>query len=489
MNLSKSKYCEGFQCKKLLWLEEHKSEVKEEKNNESIYETGTEVGKYAKNLFGPYINIEYNEHLNQMIEDTKKVLEKETICNITEASFLYNNNFCSVDILRKNNDKYEIYEVKSSTKVKDIYLEDASYQYYVLNNLGYKIEKTCIVYVNNKYIRKDKLDIHELFTIKDISDEVLSRQKDIEERINTFQKYLEQKEEPKEAIDMHCMEPYNCPYFSYCTATLPKPNIFSISGMQNKEKFKLYKDNIITYEDLIKENLKEKYLEQIDFELNNKSPKIEKIKLKKFLTTLKEPLYFLDFETFQQAIPLYEGVSPYEQIPFQYSLHYLENGKLYHKEFLGEAGIDPRRSLAEQLIKDIPKDVCTLAYNMSFEKSVIKRLSIMYPDLSEHLMNIYDNIKDLMVPFYKREYYTKEMQGSYSIKYVLPALFPNDPSLNYHNLDEIHNGSEAMNAFSTLSELTKEEQEKRRNNLLKYCELDTYAMVKIYTKIKEVVGK
>ena len=187
-------------------------------------------------------------------------------------------------------------------------------------------------------------------------------------------------------------------------------------------------------------------------------------------------------------IPLYDGICPYEQVPFQYSLHYIEkeSGELKHKEYLSEPDEDPRRILAERLIKDIPKDTCVLAYNMSFEKSVINKLSLMYPDLSEHLMNIHSNIKDLMIPFRNREYYNKDMHGSYSIKYVLPALFPNDETLNYKNLELVHNGTEAMNTFKDLSNLDGEEQEYTKNRLLKYCELDTYAMVKIYEKLKEI---
>ena len=132
-------------------------------------------------------------------------------------------------------------------------------------------------------------------------------------------------------------------------------------------------------------------------------------------------------------------------------------------------------------------NVCTLAYNMSFEKTVIKNLATLYPDLKDHLMNIHDNMKDLMIPFKNRDYYTKEMHGSFSIKYVLPALFPNDPSLDYHNLDLIHNGSEAMNEFANMGKLKKEDQEYLRERLLRYCELDTYAMVKIWEKLKEIV--
>ena len=164
------------------------------------------------------------------------------------------------------------------------------------------------------------------------------------------------------------------------------------------------------------------------------------------------------------------------------------NGKLHHKEFLAESGIDPRRELAERLVEDIPKGVCVLAYNMSFEKTVIKKLANYYQDLHDDLMKIHDNIKDLMIPFYNRNYYVKEMKGSYSIKYVLPALFPDDPELDYHNLPVVHNGGEASDAFLSLVSLSKKEQEKIREGLLVYCKLDTFAMVKIWEKLKEVIS-
>ena len=178
------------------------------------------------------------------------------------------------------------------------------------------------------------------------------------------------------------------------------------------------------------------------------------------------------------------------QIPFQYSLHYIEkeNGELKHKEFLSEAGIDPRRTLAERLVKDIPTNVCLLAYNMKFERMVIKELSEQFEDLKEDLLKIHDNIQDLMIPFKERMYYCRELEGSYSIKYVLPAMFPNNEELNYHNLPVVHNGSEAMSIFSELENYSKEEQEKIRYGLLKYCELDTLAMVRIWEELKEITN-
>ncbi len=487
MNLSKSKYCNAIQCKKMLWLDTNKSDVKSDMTNESVLDNGVEVGEIARRLFGQYESIPYNEDLNIMIEDTKKALLQDNIV-ITEASFLYDNNFCSVDILKKTGNEIEIYEVKSSTNLKDIYIEDVSYQTYILLNLGYNIKKVCIAYINSSYERNLELELDKLFTIKDVTDIVFKNQENVKKQIKDINEYMMKTNEPEEKLNINCSTPYECPFFSYCTKDLPKDNIFKLKRIRNKLKFDLYNKDIYTYNDLLNENIDWKVKQQIEFELYDKKPMILKDEIKKFLDNLTYPLYFLDFETYQQPIPQYMGVKPYMQIPFQYSLHYLEseNDKLKHKEFLAEANEDPRRKLAEQLVKDIPKNVCTLAYNMGFEKSVIKNLAKLFPDLEEHLMNIHDNIKDLMIPFINRYYYTKEMKGSYSIKYVLPALFPNDPTLNYHNLDLIHNGSEAMNAYANLGKLSKDEQIKVRENLLKYCELDTYAMVKIWLKLKEI---
>ena len=135
MNLSKSKYCEGIKCKKILWLNKNNPSVREEVANESVLENGVIVGEVAKNLFGKYINIEFNENLSKMIDDTNKVINDNNNVIITEASFNYNNNFCSVDILVKKDKFYEIYEVKSSTEVKDVYLDDISYQIYITDML------------------------------------------------------------------------------------------------------------------------------------------------------------------------------------------------------------------------------------------------------------------------------------------------------------------------------------------------------------------
>lgn len=313
---------------------------------------------------------------------------------------------------------------------------------------------------------------------------------EVEDNIAKFREYLEQETEPECKVGSQCSSPYDCGYWSHCAVDMPEdgePTVWSISRLRDKQWY--YDNGYITFQQLYDAGvLKGNYLQQVEVELKNLPPQIKPKEVSKFLETLSYPLYFLDFETFNPAIPLYDESSPYQQIVFQYSLHYIEKdgGELKHKECLAYPGTDPRRQIAEQLCKDIPLDVCTTAYNMGFEKGKIRDLAVLYPDLHDHLMNIHDNIKDIMIPFQKRWYYTKEMQGSYSIKYVLPALFPDDPSLNYHNLEGVHNGGEASNTFLAMQKMDKEELEKWREHLLRYCELDTFAMVKVLEKLREV---
>ena len=251
----------------------------------------------------------------------------------------------------------------------------------------------------------------------------------------------------------------------------------------------MYNAGILGYEDLDGVPLTRIQKMQVAGALNGEVF-IDKEGIRAFLDTLSYPLYYLDFETIQPPIPLYDGTHPYQQITTQYSLHVQERegGELKHKEFLAESGTDPRRAIAERLCEDIPMNVCTLAYYKAFECTRIKELAETFPDLAEHLYNIRDHIVDLLVPFQSGFYYNRSMGGSFSIKSVLPAIFPDDPTLNYHNLEGVHNGGEAMTIFPKIKDMPPEEQQRARHNLLKYCELDTYAMVKVWEELVRVVN-
>ncbi len=488
-HFSKSRYCSCIQCPKILWLKEHLPE----ESNESDENTENEVGNLAKGLFGEYTEVPFSGKLGDMIPATQKLLE-EGVKNICEASFSYDGCFCSVDILiNLGNKKIELYEVKSSTHVKWIYEHDISYQYYVLTKLGYDVQKVCLVSIDTSYVRHGELELDKLFRLVDVTDTAKSKLLEVEENIKKFREYLKSDSEPECKIGGQCFDPYECEYWEHCAVDMPESEehtVWEIASLRNYIKQSLYDEGYITFDQLYEAGvLKGKYLQQVEVEIKNLPAQIDKSQVKGFLETLSYPLYFLDFESFNPAIPLYDNSSPFQHVVFQYSLHYIEkeDGELKHKEYLAYSGSDPRRQIAEQLCKDIPLNVCTTAYFMGFEKARIKELAALYPDLAEHLMNIHDNIKDIMIPFQKRWYYTKEMQGSYSIKFVLPALYPDDPSLNYHNLEGVHNGAEASNTFLKMQKMDKEEFEKWREHLLRYCELDTFAMVKVLEKLREAV--
>ena len=488
-NLSKTLYCSGVQCPKMLWLKKHRPELFDESvMNQAVLATGNEVGDLAMGLFGEFTEVPYGE-LPGMIAGTERLLAEGTGV-IAEASFACEGLFCSVDILKNLGEGHvELYEVKSSTEMKDIYYHDAAYQVYVLESLGLTVEKAALVHIDSSYIRGKELEIEKLFKIEDITETARDMQGDVAARTAALKQMIHSPDEPEQDIDQQCFKPYACGFWAHCTEELPEMNVFRIAGMQTRTKLKYYKQGIVSFEELEKKaKLNEGQLMQIRHTLQELPDETDREKIREFLSTLSYPLYFLDFESIQPAIPLYENSRPFEQIVFQYSLHYYEEegGELKHREFLAEPGNDPRRAVAESLCRDIPEDVCTLAYNMSFEKGRIKGLAELYPDLAGHLMNIHDHITDLMVPFQKKYYYTRAMEGSYSIKYVLPALFPDDPALNYHNLEGVHNGGEASAAFAGMEELSAEEQTAVRENLLKYCGLDTYAMVKVFEKLRMI---
>ncbi len=484
--LSKSKYCSAVQCPKMLWLKKHKPEEFDASvMQESVLETGNQVGDLAMGLFGDFTEVPFGD-LGEMLRITGELMEQGAPI-IAEASFSFDGLFCSVDILKNlGNNHVELYEVKSSTEVKEIYREDVAYQRYVLEKLGYIVDKACLVFVNKYYVRQGELDIQQLFRREDLTEDSLSRQGGVCERVEKLKTYMAQTEEPADDIGEHCFAPYDCGFFPYCTRHLPKPNVFDVARLRSSTKIKNYRKGLISFEDLQHtDKLNARQYMQIEHELYHYPPHVRKEHIRAFLDMLSYPIYFLDFESFQPAIPLYDNSKPYEQIVFQYSLHWIEEkgGPLKHTEFLACPGQDPRRALAEQLCRDIPMDVCTTVYNMSFEKTRIRGLAELYPDLQEHLMNIHDHIQDLMFPFQQSDYYCYAMEGSYSIKHVLPALFPDDPALNYDSLEGVHNGTEASNAFAAMDKMPPEEVEITRERLLKYCGLDTFAMVKVWEKL------
>ena len=519
--LSKSKYTQFCQCPKALWLRTYKpEEAVVDASTEARFESGNEVGDLAMGLFGPFVEVTTKRDdgsldLTAMIEKTRQEMERgtEVIC---EASFTHERNYCAVDILRKTSDGWAIYEVKSSsfpefegqTARLEKYAPDIAYQKWVLTQCGINVTGTYLICLNSDYVRHGDLDLQQLFVTVDMRKLVENEYLKVPARVRQAMTLIASDEEPDLDLSEHCMKPYGCAFLPYCKRQHGVPEdqrtVFDLYRMPFGKKLEHYHAGRITFEELRNEKLNDKQQMQVECTLEQ-TEHINADGISQFLDRLTPPLYFLDFETMQDAVPKYDGAKVYSQITFQYSLHiyeehstYVDAGRLKytksysditHREFLAPSdGSDPRRPLAEQLCRDIPMNVCTLAYNKMFECGRIRELAAMYPDLAVHLLNIADHIQDLIDPFRAGDYYVPAMHGSFSIKSVLPALFPDEPSLNYHNLDtRVQNGGDAMTIFPRIQHMPPEEAAASREALLRYCELDTWAMVKVWEKLKEVV--
>ena len=504
-NLSKSRYTLFRQCSKALWLRIYNPDVAtEDKAQEARFEEGNRVGDLAMDYLGPHEEVtalmpDGSLDLSEMCRRTQDWMARG-VENIAEASFSWDGNYCAVDILHKTPGGWAIYEVKSSSGTVSQheddpkyvkYARDIAYQKYVLEQCGVKVTGTYLVRIDKDYVRGDELDIKGLFYTVDLAELVQQEYQVVPQMIAAAKKVLAGPE-PGIDLGLHCHDPYKCAFWDYCTRDLPKPSVFNVYGGPGRggftfsKKLDHYKKGIITFDDLRGENIGPIQNIQIECTLND-CDHINPTGIKKFLDKLSYPLYFLDFETQQDVVPQYPGTKPYQQIPFQYSLHIIEyeDGPLLHKEFLGISGQDPRRDIAEALCRDIPKDVCTLAYYKNFECGRLRELANTFPDLADHLRNIADNIQDLLEPFRAGLYYVPAMGATFSIKSVLPALFPDDPALNYHALSSLcQDGGDAMNLFPSIAKMAPEEAAAAREALLRYCELDTLAMVKVWEKLK-----
>ena len=497
--LSKTSYIKGLKCEKLLWLNKHNKAVltSPDASTKARFDQGNEVGSLARKLFPDGKEVPFGLSFSQKIALTHEWLKG--VGTIFEATFEYGGVLVMVDILHKNADNtYEIYEVKSSSwnkskKLKDFdqYFSDVAIQYWVLRGLGLNISKASLTLLNGDYVREKELEIEKLFIHKDMTHEVLALQADIPATLSKFKTMLTDKNEPNIEIGAHCKKPYDCSALDYCwkqQRNIPKYSVFNI--FQMPKSVQLYKEGIVAVEDIPDDMvlLTERQKSKVDRWKSHKTM-VDKEAIKNFVGSISYPIYHFDFETMGPAIPEFKGMKPYGgKYPFQYSLHIeQEDGSLEHKEYLATPGQDPREEIAKRMVADIPKNSCVLAYNISFEKGIVRTLADNYPVYADHLMNIHDNFIDLATPFQKGYYWKPEMHGHYGLKYVLPAIVPEMKDA-YPNLDGVHNGGDAMRMFAELGNATDpHEIMKIKTALLEYCKLDTYAMVMILRSLRKLV--
>jgi hypothetical protein len=483
--LSKSKFLNGIQCPRLLWASIHKKEMLPEFDITTLnnFKQGNEVGELAKKLFPEGIDIP-TENFSQNIQLSKEALTKNK--PLFEPAIMIEQLYSRADVLDPVGDEWDIIEVKSGTKVKDVNVWDVAFQKHVYEKAGLKIRKCFLMHINNKYVRKGELNIEELFVKQDITKEVEERLKEVPEKISEMFDILNYSELPENVIGKHCDDPYGCPLKDDCWSFLPEGHVFQLTRGGSKS-FELFDNKIYAIKDIPEDfKLTDKQGIQWDCEVNNKVH-IHKESIKHFLSGLKYPLYYLDFETFNGAVPMFEGVKPYQQIPFQFSLHIVKEkgSNPEHIEFLYNGDGDPRKEFIEKLKVSLGEVGDIVAYNMAFEKGIISKIAEFIPEYKDWAENVNGRMVDLWVPFRNFSYYNPRQKGSASIKHVLPSLVGGE---GYNGMDIADGMTASIEYFNShYEEVEESKKSKVREDLLKYCGLDTEAMIWIISSLGEIV--
>lgn len=481
--LSKSRYMYGLQCPLRLWYHVYEPDLAEETDEvqQAVFDTGHEVGILAQQRFPGGVLVEADHtQTEQALEQTAKLLKDPKVKVIYEAAFMYENVLVRADIIeRVGKDRWNLIEVKSSTQVKAQYEDDLALQYWVLNGAGLKLESADVLVLNRKYVFDGtKLDFDKLFTLNDQTDVAKAKQKEVATHVAGLHAMLAKKQPPEVEVGLQCHDPYDCPFLGHCTRDVNRPEhpVGELPRLHPSAKEKLAALGVGSIHEVPE-----------DFKLNEMQRRVVQVvrsgepwssgKLVKFLKELPGPVHYLDFETFMPAIPRYAGTRPYDQIPFQWSLH-IEKGDLAHSMFLATDGDDPREALAVRLLESVDKEGVICTYS-SFEARVIGQLARELPSLKKPLLKLVDRLWD-MLPVIREHYYHPEFHGSFSIKSVLPALVP---EMTYEGM-EVADGMAAGAAFTAMISTDDPIEKKRLEKALRdYCGQDTLAMVKLRERL------
>jgi hypothetical protein len=486
--LTKSRYTLGLQCLKALWLSIHKPDLAAplDEATSHRFRVGTLIGEYARRLFAGGVLIEEDHfHLKEAVASTQRHVDGG-VPAIFEATAEYGRVLCRADVLQRIADNtFDLYEVKMSTSVKEEHVPDVAIQHYCMTRAGYKIRNNYLMHVNKNYVRNGEISVGKLLAAEDVTPLIHKYVSTIGEEIPRFVAVIDLPECPAVPIGAQCNVPYKCAFYDHCN---PPHEDYTINELPRGEKA------IATLKAI---GIKYLIDVPVDFPLSdrqrlvvraNKSsePVINKAAIKEFLDTLVYPLYYFDFETINPAIPLFNNSRPYQNQPFQFSLHVQKEpgGACVHHEFLSNERRDPRRELIEEMLKLLGKTGSIVAYNMNFEIGVIKGLADSFPEYKKRLLALVPRFRDLIVPFRSGYYVHRDFHGSASLKDVQPVVVP---SLSYKKL-EIQEGETASLKYEKWmsGEMETGEWEKTRQALLQYCGLDTEAMVEIVNTLLTV---
>lgn len=482
VRISKSQYIKGLQCPKALWLYRRRPELAAPvtEAQQHLFDSGHAVEKLAWECFpggvevtDPYYEIDRAvESTRRMIDQGATTIYEATACSASGA-------YCRIDILHKEQqaEKWDLIEIKQSTSVKDYHVDDMAFQRHVFENAGYPIGDSFLMHLNKAYVRRGPLEYDKLFALENGNAAVAAKLTELPLQLALLKKMIRTSKEPDRAVGPHCSSPFECEFTHYCWQDIPETHVRRFFTGSNLEAFLGREIHDIADVPFDFAGPKRQQI-LLDAHKTGK-PHIDPSGINVFLKTLQYPLYFLDYETIFPAVPLFDASSPYQQIPFQFSLHIQEtpDGSVKHIEYLHTDPTDPRPGFAAALVDACGENGSVVVYNQGFESRINRELGALLPEYKKALDQINDRMVDLLAPFRSRVVYHPAMNGSASLKAVLPALVP---ELDYDGL-AIADGTTASNMYlHCISGMCPEPEKKQIfADLRKYCAMDTWAEVKL----------
>lgn len=484
---SKSKLMALRQCQKRLWLEVHRPDLREDSAaTEASFRVGFQVGDIARQIYDPecvgaLIDVQ-NEGFDRAFERSLELLQ--TTQPIFEAGFSAGGALAFADVMlpeQKNGEQvWRMVEVKSSTSVKEYHRDDVAVQSFVARAAGVRLASVAVAHIDSSWVYPGDGDYRGLLKENDLTAEAFARTEEVKGWIARAQGIVSEPTEPVTETGDHCSEPFDCGFYDYCIRDVPKPEfpVYWLPRFSSAKAKELAAQGVGNLKDVPDDLLNDRQQRVKDHTLAN-TAFFDASGAAADLAAHELPAYFLDFETIQFAVPIWKGTRPYQQITFQFSLHTLaESGQLEQTAFLDLSGNDPSEPFAQALIVACGRQGPVYVYNSGFETARIRELAGRFPQLSAPLLAINERVVDLL-PIARERYYHPSQQGSWSIKKVLPAVVP---ELRYDALDGVQDGGMAMDAFleaihpdTSIARKSQIEQQ-----LLAYCKLDTYAMVRLW---------
>lgn len=489
--LSKSRYLSGLQCQKKLWWEVHEPDALElvpDENQLTLFEVGRQVGEAAREHVPGGVSILGKASEGELkAERTRKAIE-EGASVIYEATFQHEKVFASIDILERRPAGFRLTEVKSTTEVKDEHVPDLAIQTWVARGAGLTVVESRLMHLN-KACRAP--DLSNLFVSADQATAVVAALPAIPAQVISMLRALEAPAPPEVAIGTHCDEPFECPFKARCWPVLPPHHFTTLARLSAKKRTQLEALGVVTIDQIPETfELTDNQERQRRAVVSGK-PVIDPALSEALKSYEGERVAFLDFETVRPAIPIWNGTGPYAQVPAQFSAHVAlrRSGpgavELTHYEWIATTPDDPRPEIAEKVVEACNGAEVVVAFNATFERACIEMLAGAVPALATELEQIKLRIKDLADPV-RRHFYHPDFRGSYSLKVVAPTLMP---ELAYDDLS-VADGTTASNRLLSLmlNEPAMDEEIRQRfaKELLAYCERDTWVMVNLLEKLKEL---